>query len=373
MDIAGESGFSIYGAIDDKGAWSLKGRWTGTFSSIIVPGINISLSDLKIDLPVELASLSKDQNMPFPHASLVNDQDILHNEKTGSVHIGRVSWDKRLFEGIDLQFLVSKNRFCITNPVYLNIWGGRIFLNNMEADSIISSEASYHATIGIEGINLEELLEGTAFPVSGKMEGDIPSIRYKNDRLDFEGSLDIHLMGGLVRARGLYIEDPFDKGMKIGGSIYWDGIQLDRLTDRIPIGKISGVIKGKLTDFEMEYGQPSKFLLEVESVKQRGVKQKISVEAINNLSLIGTGSSGVHRVLSSGLNRFFSFYPYSKIGFRCTLKNDIFSLRGLILDGGQEFLIRRTFFRGIDIINQNPDNTISFKDMEKRINRIFGK
>lgn len=99
--------------------------------------------------------------------------------------------------------------------------------------------------------------------------------------------------------------------------------------------------------------------------------QRISVDAIKNISIIGTGSGAVSAVLSSGLNQFFKDYPYSEIGIRCTLADDIFSLRGLIYKGGNEYLVRRAWFRGIDVINQNPDNAISFKDMAERVGRIF--
>jgi hypothetical protein len=46
-------------------------------------------------------------------------------------------------------------------------------------------------------------------------------------------------------------------------------------------------------------------------------------------------------------------------------------LRGLIHDAGNEYLVRKAWLRGIDIINQNPDNSISFKDMAERVGRIF--
>ena len=36
-------------------------------------------------------------------------------------------------------------------------------------------------------------------------------------------------------------------------------------------------------------------------------------------------------------------------------------------------MIKRGSFSGVDIINQNPDNRISFKDMVKRIKRIGSK
>ncbi|MBW1802226.1 MAG: hypothetical protein JRJ85_16035, partial [Deltaproteobacteria bacterium] len=59
-----------------------------------------------------------------------------------------------------------------------------------------------------------------------------------------------------------------------------------------------------------------------------------------------------------------------KIGILATLENDVFRVNGTIKEGGQEYLIKRGGFSGVDVVNQNPDNRISFKDMVKRIKRV---
>lgn len=133
---------------------------------------------------------------------------------------------------------------------------------------------------------------------------------------------------------------------------------------------MTGLIKGSLKNFSMEYGQPSSFDLVIETDTSRSVPKLISVDAINNLSIVSTGSGAISAILSSGVNQFFKDYPYSQIGMRCTLKDDIFKLRGLVHDSGKEYLVRKALFRGVDIVNQNPDNYISFKDMAERMSRI---
>jgi hypothetical protein len=117
----------------------------------------------------------------------------------------------------------------------------------------------------------------------------------------------------------------------------------------------------------MEYGEPASFTLEVESVEARGVDQTISTDAIQSISILGTGAGSA---LNRGITQFFKEYPYSKIGIRCVLKNDQFTVNGTIHDGGKEYLVRRGFLRGLDVVNQNPDNMISFRDMRERVERI---
>jgi hypothetical protein len=55
---------------------------------------------------------------------------------------------------------------------------------------------------------------------------------------------------------------------------------------------------------------------------------------------------------------------------RATLDNDVFRINGTIKEGDKEYLVRRGMFSGVDVINMNPDNQISFKDMVKRVRRI---
>jgi hypothetical protein len=117
----------------------------------------------------------------------------------------------------------------------------------------------------------------------------------------------------------------------------------------------------------MEYGEPASFILDVESVPTPGVSQSISVDAIQNISILGTGADSA---LNRGVTQLFKEYPYRKIGLRSVLKNDQFSVKGTIHDGGKEYLVRRGVLRGVDVVNQNPDNVISFRDMTERIKRI---
>ena len=142
------------------------------------------------------------------------------------------------------------------------------------------------------------------------------------------------------------------------------------MTEKIAIGKMTGIIQGSLNGFEMEYGQPIRFVLDIDSVDTSGVSQRISVEAIQSISILGTGS-GMSSVLNRGIMSFFKDYPYSRIGIQAKLANDVFTIRGKIHSGGKEYLVKRGFLRGVDVVNQNPDNKISFKDMQERLTRIF--
>jgi molybdate-binding protein len=129
------------------------------------------------------------------------------------------------------------------------------------------------------------------------------------------------------------------------------------------------VLNGRLQNFEFAYGQPQAFDLVLETVQKKGVPQTISVQAVENIARIGGGQSPFMGLTGIFMSLFETF-PYRKIGIRASLENDIFTINGTIRENGTEFLVKRGTFSGVNVVNQNPDNRIRFKDMVNRIQRI---
>ena len=51
---------------------------------------------------------------------------------------------------------------------------------------------------------------------------------------------------------------------------HWDDLLLTEMTTDTTFGKIEGVLKGHIRDFEIAYGQPQKFDLLLETVEKKG-------------------------------------------------------------------------------------------------------
>jgi hypothetical protein len=141
------------------------------------------------------------------------------------------------------------------------------------------------------------------------------------------------------------------------------------MTQDTSFGKIEGVLMGEIKGLQVAYGQPQRFELFLETVRKKGVPQRISLRAVENISRLGGGGSpfmGMAGVFAS----LFKEFPYQKMGVRARLENDVFRINGTIQENGQEYLVKRGTLSGVNVINQNPDNRISFKDMLKRLQRI---
>ena len=180
---------------------------------------------------------------------------------------------------------------------------------------------------------------------------------------------------GLLRqrqGRQAEAERPFDEAREIGADVYIGRMDLERLSAALGVGRVTGRLSTSIDGLRFAYGQPVAFHLRMESVPEKGVGQSVSLKAVNSISLVSTGSS-LSGLGSAVMTRFFREFPYEKIGVECVLVNDVFSVRGLIHEDGVEYLVKRRFLAGINVINRNPDNRIGFTDMVERARRATGE
>jgi hypothetical protein len=338
---------------------SVSGHVSIREASLAAPSMGISLSDLQLSLPLDL-------QYPEPTVSthLGTDQGLLG--------LGRLEVAGLQIKDLHVPLLLSGNTFLVPSQIEVPLFDGAARLTHLQADHLLSSEMRLDAGLYVEKLDLGVVTEiFSPVKLNGTVNISLPSIEYYDGGWKTKGEIGAHVFGGQIEISHIFANNLFSRGRTLGCDIAFEDLDLEAMTDKIEVGKITGVVRGFAKDLTFEYGQPSRFVLTLETDTTKKVPRQISVDAIKNLSIVSTGSSAISAILSSGINRFFKEYPYSRIGIACALENDVFSLRGTIHEGGKEYLVKRALFRGIDVINQNPENSISFKDMQERIGRVF--
>ncbi|MBU1611291.1 MAG: hypothetical protein KKC99_05545, partial [Proteobacteria bacterium] len=177
--------------------------------------------------------------------------------------------------------------------------------------------------------------------------------------------------GGTLSVDRIFAEDPLDAHRKFGLSVTVRELDLERISRAMDVGRVTGNLDLDLHDVVVAYGEPVGMILRAETSGTGDFDKTVSLKAVNSLSVIGTGS-GMGDMGVGMFASFFEEFSYARIGFHCTLDNDIFRVRGLIREGGVEYLIKKPFLTGINIVNGNPENYISFKDMRERVERVLG-
>jgi len=99
----------------------------------------------------------------------------------------------------------------------------------------------------------------------------------------------------------------------------------------------------------------------------RGGEQRISVEALNKITVLSSGQSA--GALYGGLAGFFDSFRYSKLGFKAILRNDRLTLRGVETRGNEEYLVVGSLLPPtVNIVSHTQ--TIAFSELVRRLERI---
>jgi hypothetical protein len=226
------------------------------------------------------------------------------------------------------------------------------------------------AALGLSNLDLSHLpIASPEFPLTGKARLEFSQLDISPASIAAVGRGEIDIFGGRVVLRNFAVADPFSRSRAISFDVDLLDLDLKKITDVVPFGEVTGILRGEIRDLTLSYGQPERFSLNVESVKKKGVPQTFSLKAVDNLTVISSGEQA-----SMGSNqfwmRFIRGFRYAKIGIVSTLKNDTFTLNGTIKENGVEYLVKKPALFGINIINRMPKKHISFKEMMNRLSRV---
>ena len=352
-DVSAE--FRINGFQD---AWQVRGRlgWLG--GNFSLPEKGIALKGIHLDLPVW-------------YQTGVAKTPV----KTLSGKLALESMTIPLLPEQPLSILLDTgpNRISVESPTVIKVPGGDLRLGSVQVEKLFGPNLTIHTRLEFDDIKLQPFLSMIwTRPLKGSFAGILDPVRYENHTVTTGGELKADVFQGNIIVSDLGASGIFTSAPVFKLNVKWEDLLLSEMTTDTAFGKIEGILKGQLRDVEMAYGQPQRFNLLLETVQKKGISQKISVKAVENIAQIGGGQSPFMG-LAGAFASLFKKFPYEKIGIKANLENDVFTVNGTIREGGIEYLVKRGSFSGVDIVNQNPDNRISFKDMVKRIKRIGPK
>jgi hypothetical protein len=283
----------------------------------------------------------------------------------GEIRIERIEVGGQRWEDIRLPLRARWNALEIRNAVEIPLFGGMVRMEGVHLGPFLPLPPDGTGRLLLKGIRLEEITRDLPTgAVKGTIQGEIVPWVLKDGDLQSRGELRVSLWGGEVRVLRLWGERLFSERRRLGMDLEIHHLDLEEATQQLPFGRMGGVLEGEVRDLVFSFGQPESFELRVRSVHEKGVRQYIDAKAVENFSIL---SSGVRTPLLP----WFKIYPYSRLGIYCKLENDVFILRGTIQEGGKEYLIKRGWLRGINVINRNPQNRIPWRDMLRRIQRMF--
>ena len=271
---------------------------------------------------------------------------------------------------LQVNFESAKNSFLIY-PFSFDFFGGAVgmgksFLNIGEDLALTKGISSFSFTLG----DLSRLpIKSSQFKLKGRLQTNLDPIEISSEVISAQDEVRINMFDGQIAVKNLKISRPFSRGRVLSCDIAFKGLNLEKMTDSIPFGRVTGIVNGEIQDFALSYGQPERFTLRLESEKRKGIPQKFSIGAVNDVAILSSGDTASVSSVKK-LSPFVREFHYEKIGIFCSLKNDIFTLRGTIKEKGTEYLVKKSWLFGISVINRDPQGKISFKEMLGRLKRI---
>jgi len=349
LDLAGrDKGLEV------KGRLGLKdGRLEREQAGLLVEGLNL-------DLPLRYRL---DPGPAGPAAGTKPD-------RWGHLRLARLSLPGGELADLDLPVAVVPNRLLVGREVAVSLFGASLNLSDVRVENPFSAGFEVLMEAELKNLDLGRISPG-GIPLQGRLEGRLGRVRLSRERLEAPGALKGRLFDGQLTATNLAVQRPFSPGRLVAADLKMDKMDLKKLSKALQVGRITGRVSAEVSGLRLAYGQAVAFGMQVLSVPVKGVDQRVSLKAVNSISVLGTGASltglGVKLI-----SPFFQEFPYDKIGFACTLRNDVFTVKGLIREDGVEYLVKKPFLTGINVINRNPDNRISFSDMLERLRRVIG-
>jgi hypothetical protein len=272
---------------------------------------------------------------------------------------------------LEVPAILVPNRLHLGGSIAASLYGANLSLRRIQVDEPLSAGFRLRMAAELDGLDLSRIA-GDNSVFEGRLAGILDPVTIGRERMTAAGSLTGDLFGGRLDVRRVTVDRLFSAGREIGADVTVDRIDLERFSAALGVGRITGRLSGSIMGLRVAYGQPVAFDLKMASVPAKGVRQSVSLKAVNSISLVSTGTA-LSGLGTSLMTTFFREFPYEKIGFECGLVNDVFTVRGSIHEDGVEYLVKRGFFAGIDVINRNPDNRIGFSDMLERAKRVTGE
>lgn len=267
-------------------------------------------------------------------------------------------WRSGQLQGLDfgaatLPFESRDGVLRLDRPAALPMLGGRVGFDAMELRPPAGNTGlRIEFGLAIDGIDLGKVSAALGLPAfTGELSGRIPKARYADDRIDFDGGLTLRLFDGSVRVSALAMERPFGVAPTLSADITLEGIDLQALTGVFDFGSISGRLDGRIDHLRLVDWDATAFDAELHTVPRRGVRQRISQRAVQNISSVGDAS--FVGSLQGQLIGLFDDFGYARIGISCRLANEVCEMGGLRSAGGGFTIVQGAGIPRLDVVGFN--------------------
>ncbi|WP_143703937.1 MULTISPECIES: hypothetical protein [Luteimonas] len=246
-------------------------------------------------------------------------------------------------------------RLVLREPVALSLLDGEIGFEQLvleppDGDTGLRMQTA----LRLDGLDIGVLAEALDWPAfSGTLSGQIPVVRYADNRIEFDGGLSMQLFDGRIDVSSLAIERPFGVAPTVTSDLGLVGLDLHAMTSVFGFGSISGRLHGRIGGLRLVDWNATAFDAELHTERTRGVRQRISQRAVQNISSVGDASFVTS--LQGQLIGLFDDFGYRQIGIACRLRNQVCRMGGLRSADNTFTIVQGAGIPRLDVVGFNRD------------------
>ncbi len=237
------------------------------------------------------------------------------------------------FGAARLPFHSAQGNVRLRNAVEVPFLGGNVRLDHLLLRPPVGEDGpALRFGLALEELDVAQLSEALDWPAfTGTLSGSILDANYHDDQLILDGGLEMQLFGGRVGVSALSMERPFGVLPTLSADIVFDDLDLLALTGAFDFGSISGKLDGSIADLRLVGWEAVAFDAHMVTDRHRGVRQRISQRAVQDLTSVGNAS--FVNSLQSQLIGFFEDFGYTRLGIGCKLLNEVCTMEGVATSG----------------------------------------
>lgn len=251
------------------------------------------------------------------------------NAKEG--YANTISWQHARVYAIDigkaqLNATSLKAGFRLSESTSIPILDGEL---NINALTIENTNTGLQG--GFDGIllpvSMQSLTTALDWPeMHGKLSGVIPNVSYQDEQLKIDGALMVKVFDGTTVIRDLTLNKPLGLLPELSANVDLTDLDLNLITDTFDVGNITGRVSGYIHQLRLLNWQPIQFDSMIATSEDNPGKRMISQRAVDNLTQVGGGASGL---ISRSFLRFFDDFSYRRLGIKCRLQNGVCHMSGV--------------------------------------------
>ncbi len=287
-------------------------------------------------------------------------EGALHWRRDGTAPASALAWQRgQLFAiplgAAELQLQLEAQGLRLLAPARLPVLDGALAVQTLALEGFDSDtlHADFDATL--EPIDLTQLSRALGWPeFGGSLSGRIPGLHLRDRALSLDGALTATAFDGEITIDQLTVQDPLGVLPRIRAEVRLRRLDLAAITGAFSFGRITGRIDGDIKDLRILGWRPVAMNARLYSTPGDRGSRRISQRAIDNISAIGGGPSGL---LSRGALSLFKEFAYARIGWSCVLDNGICRMDGIgpTEQGDGYVLVQGRLLPRIDVIGHTRD------------------